>query len=122
MSEKESIGSFLKSNKSMAKEYFETRLEIFRLSSVRMISKSAGYFVWLIISLFLIFLIVLFAGLAAGYWLSSLMHSFAKGFGLIALLLILVFSILTFFRKKLFLDPLMQIILDRASEEIDEED
>ena len=122
MSENESMGSFLKSNKSLAKEYLETRLEIFRLSGIRMASKSAGYFVWLIISLFLIFLIILFAGVTIGFWLSQLMDSFVKGFGLITLALILLFAILTVFRKKLFLAPLMQIILNRASEEIEEED
>jgi hypothetical protein len=122
MSENESMGSFLKSNKSLAKEYLETRLEIFRLSGIRMASKSAGYFVWLIISLFLIFLIILFAGVTAGFWLSKLTDSFVVGFGSVALALILLFVILTVFRKKLLLDPLMQIILDRASEEIEEED
>jgi len=120
MSENESIGSFLKENKSLAKEYLETRLEIFRLSGIRMASKSAGYFVWLIISLFLVFLIMLFVGVTIGFWLSKLTDSFILGFGIVAVALILLFVILTVFRKKLFLEPLMQVILDRASEEIDE--
>ncbi len=122
MSENESMGSFLKSNKSLAKEYLETRLEIFRLSGIRMASKSAGYLVWLIISLFLVFLIILFAGVTIGFWLSQLTDSFVIGFGIVAVALILLFVIFTLFRKKLFLEPLMQIILDRASEEIDEEE
>ena len=122
MSENESIGSFLKSNKSLAKDYLETRLEIFRLSGIRMASKSAGYLVWLIISLFLVFLIILFAGVTIGFWLSQLTDSFVIGFGIVAVALILLFVILTVFRKKLFLDPLMQVILDRASEEIEEDE
>jgi hypothetical protein len=122
MSENESMGSFLKSNKSLAKEYLETRLEIFRLNGIRMASKSAGYFVWLIISLFLIFLIILFLGVTVGFWLSKLTDSFIIGFGLVTIALILICVILTVFRKKLFLEPLMQMILDRASEEIEEED
>jgi type IV secretory pathway TrbL component len=122
MAENESLGSFLNTNKRLAKEYLETRLEIFRLSAVRMASRSAGFFVWVIISLFLIFLIVLFTGVTVGFWLSELTGSFILGFGLVALALFLLFVILTVFRKKLFLDPLMQIILDRSSEEIHEED
>lgn len=121
MSEHETIGSFLKENKGLLKEYLETRFEIFRLSSIRMLSKSAGYFVWLIISLFLFFLIILFAGVTAGIWLSQLMSSYVKGFGVIVLALILLFAVLAFFRKKLFVDPLMQKIIDRANEELDEE-
>jgi len=122
MAENESLGSFFNTNKSLAKEYLETRLEIFRLGAIRMASKSAGFLVWVIISLFLVFLIVLFTGVAVGFWLSELTGSFISGFGLVALSLILLFVILAVFRKKLFLEPLMQIILDRASEEIDEEE
>jgi hypothetical protein len=122
MGEKETVGSFLQSNKSLAKEYLETRLEIFRLSAIRMASKSAGLLVWVIISLFLIFLIILFTGITVGFWLSKLTDSYVLGFGLVAIALILLFVILTVFRKKLFLEPLMQLILDRASEEVDEEE
>ncbi|MBS1948069.1 MAG: hypothetical protein JST47_09910 [Bacteroidetes bacterium] len=119
MPENESLGSFFNTNKSLAKEYLETRLEIFRLSAVRMASKSAGYLVWLIISLFLFFLIFLFSGIALGFWLSSFTGSFVSGFGLVALLLILLFAVLAFFRKTLFLEPFMKVVLDSASEEID---
>ncbi|HLK30030.1 MAG TPA: hypothetical protein VKT28_15725 [Puia sp.] len=122
MTENESLGSFFKSNKSLAKEYLETRLEIFRLSGIRVASKSAGYFVWLIISLFLVFLIILFLGVTAGFWLSKLTDSFIMGFGLVTIALILLCVILTVFRKKLFLEPLMHIILDKASEELEDED
>lgn len=122
MGEHESIGSFLKNSKNMLKEYIETRLEIFRLSSIRTISKSAGYFVWVIISIFLLFLIILFAGVTAGFWLSELMDSYVKGFGVIVLVLILLFAVLAFFRKKLFVEPFMQIIIDRANEELNEEE
>jgi|ERR1022692_247126 hypothetical protein len=122
MSENETIGSFLKTNKSLMKEYLETRFEIFRLTSIRILSKSAGYFVWVIISLFLFFLIILFAGVTAGFWLSQLMSSHVKGFGVILLALILLFAILAFFRKKLFVEPFMQMVIDRANEELDEEE
>ncbi len=122
MSENESIGSFVKTNKSLLKQYLETRFEIFRLSSIRIIAKSAGYFVWIIISLFLFFLIILFAGITAGFWLSELMSSYVKGFGVIVLVLILLFAVLAFFRKKLFVEPFMQMIIDRAIEELGEEE
>jgi hypothetical protein len=78
--------------------------------------------VWVIISLFLIFLIILFTGVTVGFWLARLTDSFVLGFGLVAIALILLFILLMVFRKKLFLEPLMQLILDRASEEIDEDE
>ena len=121
MSEHESLGSFIKDNKTLLKDYLETRFEIFRLSSVRLISKSAGYFVWVIISLFLFFLIVLFSGLAAGFWLSELLNSHAKGFGIIVLFFVLLFGILAFLRKKLFVEPFIQLIIKHANEELEED-
>jgi hypothetical protein len=122
MTENESLGSFFQSNKSLAKEYVETRLEIFRLNAIRTASKSAGLLVWMIISLFLVFLIILFLGVTIGFWLSKLTDSFVMGFGLVTIALILLCVVLAVFRKKLFLEPLMQLILDRASEEIEDDD
>ena len=122
MDQNETFGSFFKENKSLLKEYLETRLEIFRLNAIRMASHSAGVLAWLIISIFLIFLIVLFAGLTLGFWLSKLTGSHVMGFGLVSILFVVVFVVFTLLRKKLFLEPIMQMILDRASEEIEIED
>ena len=122
MTENESLGSFFESNKSLAKQYLETRLEILTLSAVRMVSKSAGYFAWLIISSLLIFLVVLFGGVTLGFWLSNLTGSLVTGFGLVAAILALKLIILAAFRKKLFLEPLIHFILHKASEGLDSEE
>ena len=122
MSDSESLGSFFRANKDLAKDYFETRLEIFRLSAVRTVSKSAGNFVWIIISLFLLFLIILFAGLVLSFWLSDITHSFIIGFGITTIFLIFLFTVLIIFRKKWFVDPIVQMIVERSTEDLDEED
>jgi FtsH-binding integral membrane protein len=122
MGDTENLGSFFKDNKNLLKTYIETRLEIFRLSAIRMVSKSAGYLVWIIISLFLLFLIILFAGLVLGFWLSELTHSYVKGFGFTTLILLVVFSILAIFRKSWFVNPVIQVIIDRAGEDFEEDD
>ncbi len=98
-------------------EYIETRMEIYRLQSLRIFAKSAGYFAWIIVSLFLAFLIVLFSGVVIGFWFSSLLHSYVKGFGLILLLLLAVFVLLAIFRKSLFVNPAIQSIIQRSREE-----
>ena len=117
MSQPDNLGSFISENKAILKEYLETRMEIYRLQSLRVFSKSAGYFAWIIISLFLAFLIVLFSGLLLGFWFSSLLHSNVKGFGLVVLLLLLVFILLAVFRKALFVDPVIQSIIQKSREE-----
>jgi hypothetical protein len=122
MSDTDNLGSFFRDNKDLLKGYIETRLEIFRLTAIRMISKSAGYLVWIIISLFLLFLIILFAGIVLGFWLSELTHSFVKGFGLTTLILLLIFSVLAIFRKAWFVNPVIQVIIDHSDEDFEEEE
>jgi hypothetical protein len=117
MSQPDNLGSFISENKTILKEYVETRMEIYRLQSLRIFSKSAGYFAWIIVSLFLAFLIVIFGGLMLGYWFSSMLGSYVKGFGLITLLLVVLFVLLALFRKRLFVDPVVQSIIQRSREE-----
>ena len=87
-----------------------------------MISKSAGYLVWIIISLFLLFLVILFAGLVLGFWLSDLTHSYVKGFGFTTLILLFIFTVLAIFRKSWFVNPVIRVIIDRAAEDVEEEE
>ena len=118
----DNLGSFISENKAVLKEYLETRMEIYRLQSLRIFSKSAGYFAWIIVSLFLAFLILIFGGLMLGYWFSSMLGSYVKGFGLITLLLVVLFVLLALFRKSLFVDPVVQSIIQRSREEEMEEE
>jgi hypothetical protein len=117
MSQPDNLGSFLSENKTILKEYVETRMEIYRLQSIKVFSRTAGYFVWIIISLFLAFLIVIFGGLMLGYWFSSMLGSYVKGFGVMTLLLIVLFVLLALLRKRLFVDPVVQSIIQRSREE-----
>jgi hypothetical protein len=116
MNHTDDLGSFFKENKPLLKEYLETRLEIFRLQAVRLISKSAGYLVWILISMFLFFLIMLFSGIVLGCWLSGLTHSYVKGFGLTTLIFVIIFVLLALFRKTLFVNPLTQNIIRKTNE------
>jgi hypothetical protein len=122
MSEPENLGSFFKENKSLLKQYIETRLEIFRLQAIKISSKSAGYLVWIIVSLFLLFLIAIFSGMTLGYWLSALTGSYVEGFGLTALFMLLLFVFFAIFRKKLFVKPLVKTIIQNSMEEMDEDE
>jgi len=117
MGQPDNLGSFFSENKTLLKEYLETRMEIYRLQSLRIFSKSAGYFAWIIISLFLVLLLLFFGGMAVGFWFSSLLHSYVKGFGLVTLLILVVTILLAVFRKSLFVDPVTQSIIQRSREE-----
>jgi len=122
MSQPDNLGSFVKDSKPLLKEYLETRLELFRLQAIRLISQSAGYLIWILISLFLLFLIMIFSGIVLGCWLSNLMHSYVLGFGSTTLILVLVFILLAAFRKSLFVRPVIQAIINKTNEASDNDE
>ena len=119
MSQPDNLGSFFAQNKSLLKDYLETRMEIYRLQSVRLFAQSAGLFVWVLLSLFLGFLFLMFGGMMVAFWFSNMFHSYVKGFGLVTLLILLVFVLLAVFRKALFVEPVIQSVIQKSKEEED---
>ena len=117
MSAPENLGSFFKENKKLLKEYLDTRLEVYKLKLIHIISKSAGYFIWIIVSLFLVFLFATFIGLVAGFWISDITGSYVKGFGIATLIILSFILLLALFRKALFVNPIIRNIIKRAGEE-----
>ena len=117
MSQPDNLGSFFAQNKSLLKEYLETRMEIYRLQSVRLFAQSAGLFVWVLLSLFLGFLFLMFGGMMVAFWFSNMFHSYVKGFGMVTLLILLVIVLLTLFRKVLFVEPVIHSVIQKSKEE-----
>jgi hypothetical protein len=122
MSQADNLGSFFAENKTLLREYLDTRLEIYRLQTLRIFARSAGLFVWLLLSLFLAFLFLLFGGMMIAFWFSGLFHSQVKGFGLVAGLILLIFVLLAVFRKALFVEPVIQLVIQKTQEEEKPED
>src|ERR1700744_1828089 len=117
MGQPDNLGSFFAENKTLLKEYLETRLEIYRLQSLRLFARSAGLFAWVLLSLFLAFLFLLFGGMMVAYYFSGVFHSYVKGFGLVTLLIMVIFVLLALFRKALFVDPVIQSVIQKSKEE-----
>jgi hypothetical protein len=122
MGQPDNLGAFIEDNKDLLKEYLDTRLEIYRLQAIRLAAKTSGYLVWIIISLFLAFLIILFTGIVIGCWFSGIFHSYTLGFGLTTLLLVILFALLALMRKSLFVNPLTQAIIRITSAGPEEEE
>ncbi|MBS1573831.1 MAG: hypothetical protein JST09_00890 [Bacteroidetes bacterium] len=119
MGNSENIASFIRENKEVLKEYVETRYEIYRLKGIKTVSKTAGFLGWIIISLFLLFLVIIFGGMTLAYWLSDVFSSTVAGFGVTTLFLLLVFVLLAIFRKKLFINPVITNIISQSNDEDD---
>jgi len=122
MQETGALGSFLKENKKLAREYLDTQMEVYKLKLIRIISKSAGYFIWIIISLFLLLLLMIFLGLVAGIWLSEITGSYVLGFGLVTLVILAKIILLALFRKKLFVNPIIRNVINRINDEDEQPD
>ena len=122
MQDAETLGSYLRDNKDILKESVETRIEILRLSAIRTVSKSAGYLIWLLISLFVVFLIILFSGIVLGLWLSSLTGSYITGFALVTLFFVLIFALMAIFRQSWFVNPIIHGIIARSGEVFEDGD
>ena len=120
MSQHPNFGDFIKENKTLVKEYVETQISIVRLEAIRTASKTSGYFMWIVISLFLFFLIAIFAGLVLGFWLSDVTGSFIKGFGITTIIMILIVIILALLRKTLFVNPAVKAIISHFHDNDDE--
>ncbi|HVT86603.1 MAG TPA: hypothetical protein VHD35_15470 [Chitinophagaceae bacterium] len=118
----ENLGSFFKENTKLLREYFETRLKIYRLRAVRLLSKSAGYFIWIIISLFLLFLFIIFLGVVLSLWFSQMTGSYIAGFSITTGIILLVIVLLALFRKPLFVNPIIKAFISQSEENIEEED
>jgi len=120
MSTKSTFGDFIKENKGIAREYLDIRLEILRLQLVKMFSKSAGYFVWTIVSLLLLLLFMLFVFLIAGFWLSELTGSIITGFALTAVIILVTAAVITLLRRILFVNPIIRNTIRHLEKEKEE--
>jgi hypothetical protein len=116
MSEKENLGSFLKENKKLVKDYLDTQLEIFKLRMIRVFAKSAGYLIWTIISLFLFFLLMTFIGLVIGFWLTNVTGSYVRGFGFTTLIMLAIIITLALLRRPLFVNPVIRLMIRRIND------
>jgi len=104
------------------RDYLDTRLEAFKLKMIRAFSKSGGYFIWVIISLALIFLLLAFTGLVIGFWFTDMTGSYVKGFGYTTLIMLGIIIFLALFRKVLFVNPIIRKIIRRTMADNDDID
>jgi hypothetical protein len=115
MANPENIESFLSENKKLLSDYIDIKLEMYKLRFIAYFSRSAGYIIWFIVSIFLLFLFLVFLGLLTGFWLSDITGSYTMGFGLTALVMLIVIIIVALLRKTLFVRPVIHMLIKNLS-------
>jgi hypothetical protein len=128
MSEPTDFGTYLKENKELLQRYIETRIEILRLKLIRSTSKAIGSLIWLIVLLFMLFLFLIFIGLTLGFLFAEITGSNVLGFLIATGILLFVTLLISVFRKKLFIDPVVRLLIGtmmdhtEEDEDLDEDD
>lgn len=117
MSQSENLGEFVRDNKKILWDYWETRLEIYRLQGVRGFAKASGWVLWFLVALFLYFMLSTFAALVLAFWLSDVFDSYVIGFAITTGLIAIKIVVITLLRKQLFVNPIIRRILKTTQEE-----
>lgn len=115
------IWEFLEETKQSLNEYIELKIQIFSLKFIRKSSTIAGMLASLLLLLLMAFIILLFAGITLGFWLSGYFNSYVTGFGATTGVLVLITFILVLLRKQLFINPIIRIIIREQTRENEQE-
>ena len=123
MATTENLNDFYQENKKLLNEYLETRLQIFKLSSVKVLSKTISMLVLICIISFMFLFFLLFLVIAFSWFMADVLGSNAMGFlcgGAIFLIIILISII---FRNALFVNPFIRLFIHSSlSDEEEDED
>jgi uncharacterized membrane protein YqjE len=113
--------SFFEDTQDIAEDYVKNRMQLFKLQvaekSARLVSL---IFAGLIIGL-LLFFILLFLSMMAGYYFSEKLHNQFYGFGIVAVFYILLLIIILYLRKR-FLDKYISDAVIKIFFDLNEDD
>lgn len=117
----EQFGAFINENVSLLKEYVEVRLELIKLRTVRMASRTLSILLTGFIIIMLSLFILLFLGLTFSAWISALTGSAIAGYAATAGLYLLLLLLVIVFRKPLLQNPLIRIFIAENLKDEEEE-
>lgn len=101
---------FFRELKDDVSAYVELKLELLKLNTYERTGKVIAVLSYGLVLLFLAFFAILFIFLALGFFLGDLLHSFGLGFGIVAVLYILLLSIIIQTKEKISTRVLNEVI------------
>ena len=118
----DNLSDFYQENKKLVNAYLETRLEIFKLTSIKVLSKMLSILLLIFITSFILLFFMLFLVISFSWFMSDILGSAPIGFLCGGILLLLIMFICIVFRKPFFVNPFIRLFLKASlQEEIDEE-
>lgn len=101
---------FFRELKDDVSAYVELKLELLKLNTYERTGKVIAVLSYGLVLLFLAFFAILFIFLALGFFLGDLLHSFGLGFGIVAVLYILLLSVIILSKEKISTRVLNEVI------------
>jgi hypothetical protein len=92
-------------------EYVEVRLDLIRLHTAESLAKILSDASTIVVAGYILFFILLFLSMAAGYMFAELFDSYTMGFLSVALFYTIVLVLFMVFRKKIIERPVIKAIL-----------
>lgn len=118
----DNLSDFYQENKKLVNAYLETRVEIFKLTSIKVLSKMLSTLLLIFITSFILLFFMLFLVISFSWFMSDILGSASMGFLCGGILFLLIMLICIVFRKPFFVNPFIRLFLKASlQEEIDEE-
>lgn len=105
---------FFKDTTTRLKQYVQQRILLIRLQATDKVSRIASAIITAVLLIIIGLFLLIFASITLGLWLASLTGSLIAGFGIVALLYLVVFLFVIIFLKKIlqnvFINKLIQLL------------
>jgi hypothetical protein len=99
MSKSDKYEHFIDEARKQLQEYVNLKLELARIDLQAATARTVSHLFSGLLILFFVFMMVLFASVATGFYLSEKMDSFVNGFGIVAAAYVIFFIVLLIIRK-----------------------
>ncbi|MDO9187897.1 MAG: phage holin family protein [Bacteroidia bacterium] len=108
--------SFFSEIKQMLVDYFEAKIQLYKIGAYEKIAKITAVLFSSIIIALLGFFLLLFLSISGGFYFGGLLNNNALGFLLIFGIYLILFVILILFRKKLLEKHIMNKVIEQLFE------
>ncbi len=106
--------NFFSETSSKLKQYFQQRILLLRLQATDKVSKIASGIITAVLMVIIGIFLLIFISITLGLWFAHITHSLVLGFGIVALLYLLIFLFILLFLGKilrnLFINKLISLI------------
>ena len=111
------FSGFLRDNVRLVREYMELRMELLRLQAVRIVAKAYGQLMVFLVVFLMGLFVLFFLGMALAWGVASLTGSPVIGYLSSAEFFLLLLVLAVRFRRPLFQDRMVRILLDTPDDE-----